>query len=59
MVLRVIWTPYKEEEIQCPHCKSILAYTHYDIYSNDEELFGEWHSYEYVRCPVCKERIII
>ena len=57
--MRVIYTPKDEKEIECPNCGNILGYNEYDIYSGYNELFGEFYDYEYLRCPVCKEKIFL
>ena len=57
--MRVIYTPKDEKEIECPNCGSILGYNEYDIYSSYNELFGEFYDYEYLRCPVCKEKVFL
>ena len=57
--MRVIYTPKGGKGIECPNCGSILGYNEYDIYNGYDELFGELHDYEYLRCPVCKEKVFL
>ena len=57
--MRVIYTTKDEKEIECPNCGSILGYNEYDIYNGCDELFGEFYDYEYLRCPVCKEKVFL
>ena len=57
--MRVIYAPKDEKEIECPNCGSVLGYNEYDIYDGCDELFGEFHYYEYLRCPVCKEKVFL
>lgn len=57
--MRVIKYGPKEEEIVCNHCGSLLAYTEKDEYWESDEYYGRMYFYTYIRCPVCKERIIL
>lgn len=59
--MRVLMKKFDEPEkqVECSNCDSLLAYTKRDIYSQDEEVFGDWHCYEYIICPVCTKRIIL
>lgn len=57
--MRVIKYGPKEKEIVCNHCDSLLAYTKEDEYWEYDEYYSQIYSYTYIRCPVCKERIIL
>lgn len=57
--MRVIKYGPKEEEIVCNYCGSLLAYTEKDEYWESDEYCGRMYFYTYIRCPVCKERIIL
>ena len=57
--MRVISNGLQEKEVTCSTCKSILAYTATDVYVRDEEMFGDWHYHKYIKCPVCKSKIIL
>lgn len=58
--MRVLMKKYEEEsKVQCINCETLLAYGKSDIYNEDEELFGVWHNYTYVVCPICSKRIIL
>lgn len=48
-----------EKQVVCSNCGSLLAYTKRDVYSEDEEVFGDWHYYEYIICPICIKRNIL
>ena len=57
--MRVIYTPKDVFFFFFSNCGSILGYNEYDIYDSCDELFGEFHYYEYLRCPVCKEKVFL
>jgi hypothetical protein len=59
--MRVIKECNKEKEIiiQCPSCDSIIAYTKKDVISFGDEFFGEVHYGTKIKCPVCKNIIIL
>lgn len=48
-----------EKEVICEYCKSSLAYTKADVVDGSEELFGEFHSYRKIKCPVCGNSITL
>ena len=48
-----------EKEIVCGECHSVLAYTKADVDYTAEELFGELHTSEKVKCPVCGSTIVL
>ena len=48
-----------EKEITCKVCNSILAYTKADVTFYMEEMFGEIHTSESIKCPVCGNKIIL
>lgn len=57
--MRVILNNLPETEIICSSCQSILAYTIKDVKTKDEEYFGDWNYYKYIKCPVCNTRIVL
>lgn len=57
--MRIIKDNSKEYAITCDCCKSELAYFKSDINHQYEEYFGKVYYHSYLRCPVCKYKIIL
>lgn len=57
--MKVLKNGLEEKVIQCFHCNSILSYNKYDIVKKDDEIFGEWHHSEAVKCPICNYNTLL
>ena len=45
--------------IECSECKSILGFNSKDIDYDIDESFGEFHFINRLKCPVCKNKILL
>ena len=45
--------------IECSECKSLLGFNSKDIDYDVNEYFGEFHYINRLKCPVCKNKILL
>lgn len=57
--MRIIKNGRKEKEIECKNCNSIIGYYDNEIRYSESDYFGMYDCMEYIKCPVCKNKIII
>lgn len=47
------------DRIECPECKSLLGFNSKDIEYDIDKCFDEYHFINRLKCPVCKNKILL